>query len=103
MGVGATIALCIAALIIGAAAAGFICFDRGIKYRQRTAEAAIGSAEKEAERLIAEAEKTVKEAVKSSEKILQEAEKNADSTGSVRKPRRRSRKDAVRSPDRKEG
>ena len=78
MGVGATIALCIAALIIGAAAAGFICFDKGVKYRQKTAEAAIGSAEKEAERLIAEAEKTVKEAVKSSEKILQEAEKNAD-------------------------
>ena len=78
MGAGATIALCIAALIIGAAIAGFICFDKGVKYRQRTAEAAIGSAEKEAERLIAEAEKTVKEAVKSSEKILQEAEKNAD-------------------------
>ena len=78
MGAGATIALCIAALIIGAAVAGFICFDKGVKYRQRTAEAAIGSAEKEAERLIAEAEKTVKEAVKSSEKILQEAEKNAD-------------------------
>ncbi|MCR5123086.1 MAG: ribonuclease Y [Ruminococcus sp.] len=78
MGVGATIALCIAALIIGAAVAGFICFDKGVKYRQRTAEAAIGSAEKEAERLIAEAEKTVKEAVKSSEKILHEAEKNAD-------------------------
>ncbi len=75
---GATIALCVAALIIGAAVAGFICFDKGVKYRQKTAEAAIGSAEKEAERLIAEAEKTVKEAVKSSEKILHEAEKNAD-------------------------
>ncbi len=78
MQLGVAIALCIAALIIGAAVAGFICFDKGVKYRQRTAEATIGSAEKEAEKLIAEAEKTVKEAVKSSEKILQEAEKNAD-------------------------
>lgn len=78
MSLGAAIALCIAALVIGAAVAGFICFKKGIEYRQRTAEAAIGSAEKEAERLIADAEKTVKDAKKSSEKILQEAEKNAD-------------------------
>lgn len=55
--IGVAVALCIAALIIGAAAAGYIAFNQGIKYRQRTAEAAIGSAEKEAERLLAEAEK----------------------------------------------
>ncbi len=78
MSVGVVIALCVAALIVGAAAAGYICFNKGIAYRQRTAEAAIGSAEKEAERLIAEAEKAVAGAKKSSEKILAEAEKNAD-------------------------
>ncbi len=55
--IGVAVALCIAALVIGAAAAGFIAFKQGVKYRQRTAEAAIGSAEKEAERLLAEAEK----------------------------------------------
>ena len=53
------IALCVAALVIGAAIAGYICFNKGIAYRRKTAEAAIGSAEKEAERLSAEAEKAV--------------------------------------------
>lgn len=57
IGIGVAVALCVAALIIGAAVSGFIAFGQGIKYRQRTAEAAIGSAEKEAERLLAEAEK----------------------------------------------
>ncbi len=55
--IGVAVILCIAALIIGAAASGFIAFKQGVQYRQRTAEAAIGSAEKEAERLLAEAEK----------------------------------------------
>ncbi|MBQ1537609.1 MAG: ribonuclease Y [Ruminococcus sp.] len=57
MSIGVAVILCIAALIIGAAASGFIAFKQGVQYRQRTAEAAIGSAEKEAERLLAEAEK----------------------------------------------
>lgn len=45
------------ALIVGAAAAAFVAFKQGVKYRQKTAEAAIGSAEKEAERIREEAEK----------------------------------------------
>ena len=34
------------ALIVGGAAAAFVAFKQGVKYRQKTAEAAIGSAEK---------------------------------------------------------
>lgn len=45
------------ALIVGGAAAAFVAFKQGVKYRQKTAEAAIGSAEKEAERVREEAEK----------------------------------------------
>lgn len=45
------------ALIVGGAAAAFVAFKQGVKYRQKTAEAAIGSAEKEAERIREEAEK----------------------------------------------
>lgn len=45
------------ALIVGGAAAAFVAFRQGVKYRQKTAEAAIGSAEKEAERIREEAEK----------------------------------------------
>ena len=47
----------IAALIIGAAVSGIICFRQGISYRQKQAESVIGSAEKEAERIVADAEK----------------------------------------------
>ncbi len=45
------------ALIVGGATAAFVAFKQGVKYRQKTAEAAIGSAEKEAERIREEAEK----------------------------------------------
>lgn len=45
------------ALIVGGAAAAFVAFKQGVKYRQKTVEAAIGSAEKEAERIREEAEK----------------------------------------------
>lgn len=45
------------ALIVGGAVAAFVAFKQGVKYRQKTAEAAIGSAEKEAERIREEAEK----------------------------------------------
>lgn len=48
---------CIAALIVGAAAAGIICFRLGVSYRKNQAEAIMGSAEKEAERILADAEK----------------------------------------------
>lgn len=51
------IVLCFAAFIIGALICGVIAFKLGIKSRQRTAEAAIGSAEQEAERLIRDAKK----------------------------------------------
>lgn len=49
------IILGIAGLIIGAVAAGFICFQQGIKHRIKTAEAQFESAEKEAARIIEEA------------------------------------------------
>lgn len=45
------------ALIVGGATAAFVAFKQGVKYRQKTAEVAIGSAEKEAERIREEAEK----------------------------------------------
>ncbi|MCD7742497.1 MAG: ribonuclease Y [Ruminococcus sp.] len=57
MSLGVAIALIAVALIVGAAVSGFIAFNQGIKHRQRIAEAAIGSAEKEAKRLLEEAEK----------------------------------------------
>lgn len=37
---------CVAAFIVGAAAAGFICFKQGIAYRQKQAESIMGSAER---------------------------------------------------------
>lgn len=53
------VVLIIAALIIGAAAAGFIAFkkgvDKGIERRRQQAESLIGSAEKEAERILQDA------------------------------------------------
>lgn len=52
-----TIVCCLAALIVGAAVSGFICFKQGIAYRQKQAESVMGSAEKEAERLLADADK----------------------------------------------
>ena len=51
------ILLCCAAFLIGALVCGFIAFKQGIKSRMRTAEAEIGSAEKEAERIVNEAKK----------------------------------------------
>ncbi|MCD8096193.1 MAG: ribonuclease Y [Ruminococcus sp.] len=64
MGLGVAIALIVAALIVGAAVSGIICFKQGALHRQRTAEAVIGSAEKEAERITAEAEKNAEYAKK---------------------------------------
>ena len=45
---GIAILLCVVALVLGAGVSGFICFKQGISYRKKTAEAAVGSAEKEA-------------------------------------------------------
>ena len=47
----------VAALIIGAAVAGFIAFKQGIAHRKKEAESVIGSAEAEADRIIADAKK----------------------------------------------
>ncbi len=52
------ILLCAAAFIIGAAISGMILFQKGIEHRKKTAEAAVGSAEKEAERIIEDASKS---------------------------------------------
>lgn len=57
MDTGIVILLCVVAFIIGAVISGFILFKQGIKYRRKTAEAAVGSAEKEAERIIEDAKK----------------------------------------------
>lgn len=51
------ILLCCVAFLIGALVCGIIAFKQGIKSRMRTAEAEIGSAEKEAERIVSEAKK----------------------------------------------
>lgn len=48
---------CAAALIVGAAVAGIICFRLGVSYRKKQAESVMGSAEKEAEKILADAEK----------------------------------------------
>lgn len=57
MGIELAIGLCVAALFLGAAISGYICFKKGIDYRKKTAEAAIGSAEAEAEKIVEEAKK----------------------------------------------
>lgn len=51
------ILLCVVSCIIGAALGGFILFKQGIKYRKKTAEAQIGSAEEEAQRILKDAGK----------------------------------------------
>lgn len=51
------ILLSVIAFIIGAVISGFILFKMGIKYRRKTAEAAIGSAETEAQRIVEDAKK----------------------------------------------
>ncbi len=48
---------CVAALIVGAAGAGIICFRQGIAYRRKQAESVMGSAEKEAEKILVDADK----------------------------------------------
>ena len=65
MSVGLVIALCVAALVLGAAISGYICFKKGIDYRKETAEAAIGSAEAEAEKIVEEAKKNAETLKKS--------------------------------------
>ena len=57
MDIGIAILLCVVALILGAVVSGFICFKQGISYRKKTAEAAMGSAEKEAEKIVEDAKK----------------------------------------------
>ena len=54
---GLTILIAVIAFIVGAGIIGFILFKQGVKYRLKTAEAAIGSAEKEAERIVEDAKK----------------------------------------------
>lgn len=49
------IIIAVAAFIVGAAAAGFVCFRMGVKHRIKTAEAQFESAEKESARIIEEA------------------------------------------------
>ncbi len=51
------ILLCVVSCILGAAIGGFILFKQGIKYRKKTAEAKIGSAEEEAQRILKDAGK----------------------------------------------
>ncbi len=57
MDIWIAVLLIVIALIVGASVAAFVSFKQGIKYRQRTAEATMGSAEKEAERIIDDAKK----------------------------------------------
>lgn len=78
-----TIVLCIICFIIGAALAGYISFKKGIAYRQKHAEALIGSAEREAERILEDANKDAQSKKKSAlveakdeiHKLRSEAEK----------------------------
>lgn len=49
--------LWIVTFIAGAVVSGYVCFKKGIDYRKRQAEAAMGSAEKEAERILENASK----------------------------------------------
>ena len=58
MSIEIAVLLIVVALVAGAAVSGLISFKQGIRYRQRTAEAAMGSAEKEAERIVEDAKKT---------------------------------------------
>lgn len=55
------IVLCLVALLIGAAVAGFLAYRKGVangaEQRKQQAEAAIGSAEKEAGRILEDAKK----------------------------------------------
>ena len=63
------ILLCVAGLVIGGGAAGFIAFRMGVNHRRQTAEALIGSAEAEAERIKHEAEAAAEASKK--EKLLE--------------------------------
>lgn len=56
-GIGTVILLCVVALVLGAVISGVVCFKQGVSYRKKTAEATIGSAEKEAERIEVDAKK----------------------------------------------
>lgn len=65
MDIPIVILLCVICCIAGAAIAGFICFRQGIRYRKKTAEAAIGSAEEEAQRIVKDAGKEAENLKKS--------------------------------------
>lgn len=87
---GIAILLCVVALVLGAGVSGFICFKQGISYRKKTAEAAVGSAEKEAERIVDDAKKNAEtlkkealiEAKDEIHKSRQETEKSLKREGS---------------------
>ena len=57
MSMGMAIVLCIVALFLGAVVSGLVCFKMGEDHRKKTAEALMGSAEKEADRIVEDAKK----------------------------------------------
>lgn len=59
------ILLCVVCCIIGAVVSAIVAFKQGIKYRKKSAEAAIGSAEEEASRIIKDAGKEAESLKKS--------------------------------------
>lgn len=83
MSIEIAVLLIVVALVAGAAVSGLISFKQGIRYRQRTAEAAMGSAEKEAERIVEDAKKTAETLKK---KLLSKQRTKYISPG--RKPRK---------------
>ena len=90
---GIAILLCVVALVLGAGVSGFICFKQGISYRKKTAEAAVGSAEKEAERIVDDAKKNA-ETLKSRRKTR--------STSHARKRKKSLKREGSKFPDRKD-
>lgn len=57
LSIGIVVLIGVAAFVVGALICGFISFKMGINHRKRTAEATMGSAEKEAERIVDDAKK----------------------------------------------
>jgi len=82
MDISIVILLCVIAFIIGAGLSGYISFKKGISYRRKSAEASIGSAEKEATRLIEDAKKfaenSKKEALIEAKEEILKARNEAD-------------------------
>ena len=88
------IVLCLVALLIGAAVAGFLAYRKGVangaEQRKQQAEAAIGSAEKEAGRILEDAKKEAEAKRK----------KKMRSINSALRRKKKSRTDALRSDGR---